>query len=139
MPREIIYVPQEKVPVFGFRTPEKPVEVKDFYITATIINNLQAVGNPLLVAGWIMTFFMTLIIIAAVLDIVIFLIAKNLLVFLWSVITDSATGIMGRFARVIGIVAAIFVVYVFIASGAWKEAERFLVEWWNNSADIIRE
>ena len=30
MQREIIYVPQEKVPVFGFRTPEKPVEVKDF-------------------------------------------------------------------------------------------------------------
>jgi len=52
--KEIIYVPLEKVPVFGFKKPEKEVDVKDFYLTAVVINNLQAVGRWYLVLPWVM-------------------------------------------------------------------------------------
>ncbi len=131
MNREIIYVPQEQIPVFGFATPEKPLQVKDFPVTCMVLNSLQAVGKWYLVTLWICTVYISLILIAAAFDIVIFLIIKNLFVLLWTALTNSATGILGKAAKVLGFAAAMFAVFVFIHSGAWKTAEQYLVKLFN--------
>ena len=121
MQREIIYVPQEKVPVFGFRTPEKELDVKDFYLTAVVINNLQAVGRWYLVLPWVMLILMPLMLMAAAVDIALFLVVKYFFLFVWKVLTESATGILGKLAKVLGIAAGIFLVFVFIKSGVWEK------------------
>lgn len=125
MNREIIYVPQEQIPVFGFATPEKQLQVKDFPITCTVLNSLQAVGKWYLVTLWICTVYISLILIASAFDIAIFLIIKNLFALLWTALTNSATGILGKAAKVLGFAAGIFLVFVFIRSGVW---ERYYAE-----------
>ncbi len=113
-----IYIPIEQKPIFGFRKAEKPLCAEGFLLTSCAINNLIPVGNPLLVIlGFI--FLIVVVLIAAAIDIVLFLIIKNFFAFLWSVITDSASGILGKFARIVGIAAGVFLIYVFITSKAY--------------------
>lgn len=119
--KEIIYVPLEKVPVFGFRRPEKELDVKDFYLTAVVINNLQAVGRWYLVVPWVMVVLIPLILMAAAVDVALFLVVKYFFLFVWKVLTESATGILGKLAKVLGIAAGIFLVFVFIKSGVWEK------------------
>jgi hypothetical protein len=49
------------------------------------------------------------------------LIIKNLFVLLWTALSNSATGILGKAAKVLGFAAGIFVVFVFIKSGVWEK------------------
>ena len=129
MPREITYVetetgkyvPEGSVPVFRLKRPEKELDVKDFYLTAVIINNCQAVGRWYLVLPWVMLILIPLILMAAAVDIALFLVVKYFFLFVWKVLTESATGIVGKAAKVLGIAAAIFLVFVFIRSGVWEK------------------
>ena len=123
--KEIIYVPMEKLPVFGFRTPETEAKCEDFYVTCYVLNNLQPVGNPVLVVLWVMVFLMVIILAAAAIDIAVFLILKNLVRSVWKILTDTATGFFGRFAKVVAIAVAVFLVFVFVKSGVW---ERYYAE-----------
>ena len=125
--KEIKYVPIYEVPVFRFVKPEKPIEVQDFWVTCLVLNNLQPTGKVILVLLWMLP-MICFILTAAAIDIALFLIAKNLIVFLWKVIGDTATGLIGKAARVLGIAAAAFLVFVFFHSGAWKTVEEYLVE-----------
>jgi len=123
--KEIIYVPKERLPVFGFRTPENPISCRDFYVTCYVLNNLQPVGNPILVVLWLVLFIAVIVLAAAAIDIVLFLILKNLFVSTWKILTDTASGFFGRFMKIIGFAFGCFLVFVFIRSGVW---ERYYAE-----------
>lgn len=128
---EIIYVPKEQLPLFQFRKAEKPLEAKGFLLTSSVINNLQPTGNPWLVGLWYV-FLCCFVLITAAIDIILFLIIGNLLEALWKIVTDSATGILGKFARIMGIAVAIFVIYVFVSSKAYIQCGqqlRYLLGW----------
>lgn len=123
--KEIIYIPQEQAPFFRLKRSENPIMCKDFYVTCYVLNTLQPEGKTILVLMWLMP--MTLIVLtAATIDIALFLIIKNLFQSVWQLITNTTSSVIGKSAKVLGIAAALFVVFVFINSGAWKCAEQYV-------------
>jgi len=128
---ETIYIPIEQRPLFQFRKADKPLTAEGFLLTSSAINNLQPTGNPWLVGLWYI-FLCVFALITAAIDIALFLIIANLFKALWKIVTDSATGILGKFARIIGIAVAIFVIYVFVSSKAYIQCGqqlRYLLGW----------